>query len=324
MRLKYFTSVIMLLALLGCTDNSIDKGLTEHRSTKEPSNNSIVNHFSDPRLSSSLITKIGFESGTNYVSSGSNCNCDWIKNPYDGNVYRIVKEGPENKVTNWISLSMSSEGSRGFGVRLWDIESHESKTRVEFELSNGTNFPQHMQDFRFYGFSVFIHPQSDDIIKPTTFMQAWQNHDVSYSRYPPLSLQFKSGSDYKWSVLTSTGGSAPTDRPGNRSTIFTSKNGLEKGRWYRFVVGFKPSVDNSGAVKIWLDGTYQVGQTHQRNFGYPPVGEKGTPGAILDEFQVRVGAYRGRLPETNPPTYLGETIIVFDDLKLGMDYQAVY
>jgi hypothetical protein len=271
----------------------------------------------------SLITTIDFE-GANFVGapSGQSCvtnigqSCKWLDNPYDHAIHRIPLEAPNvsTDVNAWISTSISYEGNKSFGARLYDVPGNLAKSRVEFEMSNGNVHPQTMETNRYYGFAVYIHPQSQNtIIKPTKFFQAWQNHDVSFAKEPALAIDFVDNASYKWRVKTSN------DAVQN-SVIYTSTAGLTKGVWHRFVVRFKPSTTQSGAVTVWLNGTQIVSQLSNRNFGYQPTGSAGTPGAVLNEFQVRVGAYRGR---DSSGVNLGQTILMFDNLKIGTTYSSV-
>jgi hypothetical protein len=231
------------------------------------------------------------------------------------NSFRVRGEGDPLQRHAWISRTMFHSGTQSLGVELTDVEPCAPyKQRVEFELSNADYYPQRMEEQRYYRFSILVHRQSEPIVKPTIFMQAWQNHDVRAARYPPLNLRFIPGNEYHWAVETSKGVTAP----GTLEEIFRSDGGLVKDQWNHFVVRFKPSVRQAGAVQVWLNGDLQVGQTHQRDFGYTPQSESPV---ILDEFQVRVGAYRGRHC-VEPPRSRGRTILMFDDVGIGSERPA--
>lgn len=238
----------------------------------------------------------------------------WLHDTWNGINFRLPVEGVPGTYTAWHSPTMANEGKKGLGIRLYDVTlCEDTKQRVEFELSSWRYFTQHLEESRYYGVALYVHPQSDDIVKETVFLQAWQKHDLAEPRYPPFQLSFVPGSDYRWSVTMATGDPAP----GAQTRIFTSQRGLQKGRWYEFIVWFKPSVRESGAVRVWLNGSEQVAQTHRRNFGYRP---RSTFPSVRDDFAVRFGAYRGRDGSCNR---LGDTILIFDQAKFGTSYQAV-
>jgi len=245
----------------------------------------------------------------------------------------------------WISSTMSSNGKNGFGVLLPNVVNYDSnnigessKNRIELEISSIDNDSSYLklEETRYYSFKIYIHPQSHDIAKETIFFQAWQNHDSSnkQGRQPPFSLSFikwrseETGTGYKWQVSTARCKDKDYGDKNNKTNckvkdiiakpIFTSTTGLEKGVWYKFVVKFKPSTNKKGAVKVWLNDEPIVAQSHERNFGYNKSLDKNTS-IILDQFEVRVGAYRGRLKDEN----IGKTILIFDEIKIGNSYDQV-
>src|SRR5690606_3033486 len=92
------------------------------------------------------------------------------------------------------------------------------------------------------------------------FMQAWQNHDTSRSKHPPLSLRFSNDSAYRWSVNVARDVRGVDNRftHGSQQTIYTSPQGLAKGVWHEFIVRFRPSASGSGIVQVWLNGEQVV------------------------------------------------------------------
>lgn len=263
------------------------------------------------------IAYLSFDTSMGWRSS-TNC-CKYIYDSHNDNEFRIPHEGDWDDLHGWISPNKGYNSQRSFGVKLDSVDACPSKQRVEFELSNRNYYPQHMEESRYYGLAMYIHPQSQPIMKPTYFLQTWQNHNTTYGRYPPFSLRFLEGADYKWQVHMSKGGGEPEDAPGTRRAIYTSPTGLAKGVWHTFVVWFKPSRRNAGAVRVWHNGDYKVEQTHPQNFGYSINNTRGQE--VLDQFQIRFGAYRGRL--CNPQTQFGNTILFFDEVRLGTTYDSV-
>lgn len=210
----------------------------------------------------------------------------------------------------WFSPSISKKGSRGLGVRLTEPP-EKIKQRVELEFAGKSlgNAPL-MEQSRYYGFSMYIHPQSPDIQKDTSvFMQVWQNHDTTASKQPPFALRFVENSNYKWRVEVSR------DDITDPQVIFTSASGLQKGIWHDFVIWFKPSVESAGAVRVWHNGVQQVSQTNQRNFGYEP---RSSQPSVSNYFAARIGAYRTYVPGDD-----SEIITVFDEVKYGSSLEQI-
>ena len=148
-------------------------------------------------------------------------------------------------------------------------------------------------------------------------MQAWQVHDTSSSKEPPFSISFNDVSDYKWTVYTSRDvpGVDTRNTRGTKSAIYTSPQGLTKGVWHEFIVWFKPSVENKGAVRVWHNGKLAISLTNQKNFGYQP--QTAAP-FMTNRLEYRFGAYR-----ITGPTFQGDVILMFDQAKLGRSYQEV-
>ncbi len=284
----------------------------------------ILNSGPKAKASSGPIAYLSYEDSS--WKSDTSC-CRWLYDPWNNNTFRVATQGYPDYLHSWISASIANEGQKSLGVELktpppptifpWQSDPKYEKQRIEFEISNGDYYTQHLEESRYYGVAIYIHPQSDNVLKKgAIFMQAWQSHDTTYSKHPPFSLRFKDGSAYQWEVHVSHDTKTDTRyTTGTDETIYTSPTGLTKGAWHEFIVWFKPSVQSQGAVRVWHNGTLAVGQTNQRNFGYVP---QSTFPIMNNSFAVRFGLYRQ--PEPDLPTHI---ILMFDQAKFGTSYESV-
>ena len=265
---------------------------------------------------SAPLSYLGYENSA--WQSDTEC-CRRLYDPWNDNVFTVRMQGSDAYRDAWISPTIANEGNRSFGVWLRHHPTLQEKQRVEFEIANRDYYTQYLEQSRYYGVAVYIHPQSPDVLeRGAVFMQAWQYHDTTYSKEPPFSLRFKDGSAYQWLVNVSKDVPGVDSRytSGTKETIYTSPSGLAKGVWHEFIVWFKPSTTSAGAVRVWHNGGVPVvSQTHQRNFGYAP---RATPPSMEKAFAVRYGAYR-----TSVPDQAGDIILLFDQGKYGTSYQSV-
>lgn len=244
--------------------------------------------------------------------------CRRLFDPWNSNVFTVRMQGSDDYRDAWISPTIANEGRRSFGAWLRHHPTLQEKQRVEFEIANRDYYTQYLEQARYYGVAVYIHPQSPSVLsRGAVFMQTWQYHDTTYSKEPPFSLRFKDGSDYKWLVNVSKDVPGVDTRytDGTKETIYTSPSGLANGVWHEFIVWFKPSTNAEGAVRVWHNGTLAVSQTNQRNFGYAP---RATSPVMEKSFAVRYGACR-----TSVPDQPGDIILLFDQGKYGTSYESV-
>lgn len=229
----------------------------------------------------------------------------------------------------WISPSMYVSGKKGLGIELGAgsncTSSSASKNRAEFTISDRQIHPQKVGQNRFYAFSMMIHEATHEIKKPVVFFQAWQNHDVSKNtRKPPLDLQIyqTEGDKYLWQVGTAGSGKLRVEARENERTYKINKRyAFEKGKWYNFVVRFQPGYkEGEGAITIWRNGKKIWSQTNNRKFSHE-LSNDHDEGVILNEFQVRMGAYRGR--NCRGDKKVGRVIFLFDEAKIGRRYRDV-
>lgn len=277
------------------------------------------------KASNPPIAYLGFETSdiTGIDLGGSNGKgcCNWVYSKWSNNNFRIPLEGDRNYIHNWISSSPANRGNRSLGVELkpppsstysdWKQDPKYAKQRIEFELANGNYNTQYLDDSRYYGFALYIHPQSDDVLKKgLIFMQAWQSHDTSDSKQPPFALRFEDGTDYKWAVRISN--DIIQDQP-----VYISPTGLAKGVWHEFIVRFRPSVSHQAAVQVWHNGIleFNISQSLGQNIGYA---SRTNPPIVNKDFAVRFGAYHR--PEPDKPTHV---ILMYDQAKYGTSYESV-
>jgi hypothetical protein len=222
--------------------------------------------------------------------------------------HQLVWDSPYQKF--WISPTIGLSGSRAIGVYFYNYDGCDEKQRAELKIRNSK-----MNEWIYHAFSIYIHPGSHPLTKDAVFTQIWQQ---AVHKHPPFSM-YLTGADYHFSVVTSKTGS---DTTGVTNKIYTSPQALVKGRWYRFVVAFKPSVTQSGVLRVWLNGKLVVGQSNHKNFGYAP--QTADP-FVNDSFTTRVGLYRGRIACPHRASEnLNQMAVLFDDIKYGSSYDEVY
>lgn len=266
------------------------------------------------------LSYAGFE--TNNLTGPTACgsiSCKWWYTNWNNinTNFRIPLQGASSYRTVWISTSQHNEGAKSLGVHLmtpptpttnpWNLDPNWEKQRVEFEISNSTYFTQHLDDSRYYGFAMYIHPDTPALQKGAIFSQVWQS--TSPGKHPPFSLRFQDNTNYKWSVKVSV--DSATDPDGYEYSIYDSDYELARGVWHEFIVRFRPSATNQGAVQVWHNNTLRanISQSSGQDIGYAP----DTSPIVNDSFATRVGAYRQ--PEPNITT---DIILFFDQIKFGL------
>lgn len=264
---------------------------------------------------------LGFEEaqGTRFVKSNSTC-CRYLYDNWNDKTFNIARQAASNLPLqhSWVSKSIANEGSQSLGVWLKQNTVVQESQRVEFKIANSVNFRPVLDETIYYSFALYIHPSSpNEIERNTIFTQVWQVHETTPSKHPAFSVAFDEDSDYEWTVSTASDVPGVDDRTtkGTKVPIYSSPNGLAKGVWHEFIVMFRPSVQNKGAVRVWHNGQLAVSQTSNRNFGYKP--QTAEP-FMTNRLEYRFGAYR-----TTGPTFPGDIILMYDQAKIGKSYSEV-
>lgn len=254
--------------------------------------------------------------------------CNKLTSTWSANTFLIRLEGDRRYLHNWISPSISNEGGRSLGVELMAPAAAGTlttpdpfeKQRIELELASSVYSSNalhlNLDDSRYYGFAVYIHPQSDDVLRHgLIFTQVWQRHVTKsgggVSHQPAFALRFVDGTDYRWIAEISNDETGPD----NPTTVYSSPVGLVKGVWHEFIVRIRPSAIGQGAVQVWHNGelALSISQSSGQNIGYAPLSSK-----VFSDFAVRVGAYHK--PQPDHPTH---AILMFDQAKFGLSYASV-
>ena len=87
----------------------------------------------------------------------------WLYDPWNNLSFRMPYEGDSSYRYTWLSTTMSNEGQKSLGIRLWENPNKQEKQRIEFEISNDLYLTQrinHATSSRYYGIAMYIHPQS--------------------------------------------------------------------------------------------------------------------------------------------------------------------
>lgn len=173
----------------------------------------------------------------------------------------------------WISGSISYEGSKSLGLRI--PSTNTTKDRIELRAVHGVNDSYKLKfgQNRYFGFAIYIHPNSEPNASWLHCVQAWQRG----AGFVPFTMGiYKSGNDFRFRMDA---------RDSSGSTLLKTGS-ITPGQWYTFVFHFRPQHSTNGKIRCWRNGTSILDWTG--SYGAEP----GTGDNAVNGMDCRVGMYR--------------------------------